>query len=248
MAPKRRSYYEATTHLKADLVMRQHAHSQKRGAWKPGVQTTLAPAAIDASSAPTRLWMWNSGITLRQRSRAPSARVAPIWWAEAHRLRSVSGTILGRAVVPDVCSTSATSSGAAGARCVTGRRALPESVKTPAGSSSRGENDHRPGMQVGEVEIELRRLVRRVERRAGRGGGDSQESYSRLGAIGKDERDAIAVAEPKARKGCHDGIDLLPQAPIGERAAVGGNESDGFRRRRRACRNQVVDTLTTRGG
>jgi len=25
MAPKRRSYYEATTHLKADLVMRQHA-------------------------------------------------------------------------------------------------------------------------------------------------------------------------------------------------------------------------------
>jgi len=28
MAPKRRSYYEATTHLKADLVMRQHGVGQ----------------------------------------------------------------------------------------------------------------------------------------------------------------------------------------------------------------------------
>jgi len=31
MAPKRRSYYEATTHLKADLVMRQHERMHRQG-------------------------------------------------------------------------------------------------------------------------------------------------------------------------------------------------------------------------
>src|SRR5918998_555816 len=53
-------------------------HAKKRGAKKPGVQTTLAPAASEASSAAIKPWMWNNGITLRQRSCDDSCNVRPM--------------------------------------------------------------------------------------------------------------------------------------------------------------------------
>ena len=55
--------------------------------------------------------MWNSGMTFRQRSSAVSASEVLILPAEAATLAWVSGTILGRDVVPDVCRISAMSSG-----------------------------------------------------------------------------------------------------------------------------------------
>src|SRR5215213_6706339 len=68
--------------------------SKKRGAKKPGVQTTLAPVASDASSAAIKPWMWNNGMTFRQRSCGDSRSVAPMLRAEAQTLACVSGTIL----------------------------------------------------------------------------------------------------------------------------------------------------------
>ena len=58
-------------------------------------------------------WMWNSGITFRQRSAAVSRSVCATLSAEAHTFRCESGTILGRDVVPDVWRMRATSSSSA---------------------------------------------------------------------------------------------------------------------------------------
>jgi hypothetical protein len=79
-------------------------------ALKPGVHTTLAPALRLARIAAMSPWMWNSGMTFRQRSPGVSARVVRMLRADAQRFLWLSGTILGRDVVPDVCRTSATSS------------------------------------------------------------------------------------------------------------------------------------------
>jgi len=62
MAPKRRSYYEATTHLKADLVMRQHgATLGARGHFILDRQDALTPqpmqiglSALPAGRQPNR--------------------------------------------------------------------------------------------------------------------------------------------------------------------------------------------------
>src|SRR5688572_1774548 len=77
---------------------------------KPGDVTTDAPALREASIAAIRPWMWNSGMTFRQRSAGVRARASRMLPAEITRLRWLRGTILGRAVVPEVWSTRATSS------------------------------------------------------------------------------------------------------------------------------------------
>ena len=55
--------------------------------------------------------MWNSGMTFSERSAAVRCSDSAMPAAEHPRLRWRSGTIFGREVVPEVCSTSATSSG-----------------------------------------------------------------------------------------------------------------------------------------
>src|SRR5215831_479722 len=93
-------------------VGRNSASQAKNGdASKPGGHTTLAPAISDASSPMTRPEPWNSGTTLRYRSLSSRPRATHAWPAEAQRLAWVNGTIFDCAVVPDVRSTSATSSG-----------------------------------------------------------------------------------------------------------------------------------------
>ena len=82
-------------------------------ALKPGEQHTSAPADSGASSEAIKPWMWNSGMIDRLRSPGVSASVCLTFLADAHTLRWASGTIFGRDVVPDVCSTSAMSSGSA---------------------------------------------------------------------------------------------------------------------------------------
>src|ERR1700749_128781 len=78
-------------------------------ALKPGVQMTLAPAARLDRVAAISQWIWNSGMMLRQTSSSRSPKVLPIGEAEAVTLVWVRGTILGREVVPEVCSTRAMS-------------------------------------------------------------------------------------------------------------------------------------------
>ena len=80
-------------------------------ALKPGVQNTMEPADSGVSTPAIRPWMWNSGMMLSPRSAAVKARVRAMCWAEAHKLACDRGTILGREVVPEVCSTMDTSDG-----------------------------------------------------------------------------------------------------------------------------------------
>ncbi len=75
----------------------------------PGVQHTCAPARSEASVAAMRPWMWKSGMMLRQTSPGASDNVRAMFPDEAITFRCSSGTILGRAVVPEVCRTSAMS-------------------------------------------------------------------------------------------------------------------------------------------
>ncbi len=89
------------------------SHSPNLNALKPGVQHTAAPADSDAVTAAISPWMWNSGMMLRQVSAGPKPSVAAMCRAEAATLPLLSGTIFGRAVVPEVCSTSAGSPGRA---------------------------------------------------------------------------------------------------------------------------------------
>ena len=79
-------------------------------ALKPAVQNTCEPAASGASTPAIRPWIWNSGMMLRPQSVALNCSVWRMLAADAARLRCDSGTILGREVVPEVCSTIDTSS------------------------------------------------------------------------------------------------------------------------------------------
>jgi hypothetical protein len=79
-------------------------------ALKPGVQNTCEPAASGASTPAIRPWMWNSGMMFSPQSVAVNCSVLRMLLADAARLPCDSGTILGREVVPEVCSTIDTSS------------------------------------------------------------------------------------------------------------------------------------------
>ena len=116
------------------------SQEKKRSALKPGAQNTLPPAASDDSTAAINPWMWNSGMTLRQRSPGPSASAAAICRADAARLAWVSGTFFGREVVPDVCSASAASSGAAGRASARPDAGEPVSAKSPAAAPASSSN------------------------------------------------------------------------------------------------------------
>src|SRR6266404_6057564 len=116
------------------------SQAKKRRALKPGVQLTDAPEASDERTAAIRPWMWNNGMMLRQRSFGFSATAPPIWRAEAARLAADSGTILGRAVVPEVCSTNALSIPRDGPvlLALAGESARVSSVNRPAGPAATG--------------------------------------------------------------------------------------------------------------
>ncbi|MGC2134823.1 MAG: hypothetical protein WA661_16385 [Xanthobacteraceae bacterium] len=76
---------------------------------KPGVQTTLEPAASAAITPEIRPWPWNNGSTLSRRSRGSSAIAAPTLWADRQTLAWVSGIVFGRDVVPEVNRINASS-------------------------------------------------------------------------------------------------------------------------------------------
>ena len=86
---------------------------KKRRALKPREQQTCAPAASEERTAAISPWMWNSGMMFRHTSPGTNWSALPMFRAEAVTLRWSSGTIFGREVDPEVCSTRATSSGSA---------------------------------------------------------------------------------------------------------------------------------------
>ena len=162
-------------------------------ALKPGVQNTCEPADSGASTPAIRPWMWNSGMMFRPRSAGVNCSVRAMLRGRGAQVGAASAArSSGREVVPEVCSTIATSSGcgvAAGARRACG--AAPSrgrSVKLPAGRRRRRPgracarpaccatstrrrgaavlDDQRLGVQVRQVELELVGAVGRVQRRA----------------------------------------------------------------------------------
>src|SRR5262249_26568985 len=82
---------------------------KKAAASKPGVQTTLEPADNAARTPVISPSPWNRGNTLSKRSRGSRARGAPTLRATRQTLACVSGTILGREVVPEVTRMNASS-------------------------------------------------------------------------------------------------------------------------------------------
>ena len=86
------------------------SQAKTRSALKPGVQITVLPAWSEAITPAISPWMWKSGMMLRQRSPGASDIHSAMLRADAQRFAPVSGTILGRDVVPEVWSTSAASS------------------------------------------------------------------------------------------------------------------------------------------
>ena len=102
---------------------------------KSRVHTTLPPAIIEARAPATRPWPWNNGMTLRHRSPAVSPSATLVFSAAAKMFRCVSGTSFGRAVVPDVESINATSSGPPNPSGAGRGRRSPSRVKSPAAPS-----------------------------------------------------------------------------------------------------------------
>src|SRR5439155_999148 len=89
-----------------DLAAFPSSQWKKRSALKPGVTHTCPPADSDDSTPATSPWMWKSGMICRPTSAGERESVAAMCRAEAVRFACVSGTSLGRAVVPLVCRRS----------------------------------------------------------------------------------------------------------------------------------------------
>jgi hypothetical protein len=82
--------------------------------------------------------MWNSGMMFSPRSADEKPQRRAMFCAEAARLACVSGTIFGREVVPEVCSTIETSPGWASPARAAGVAAGRSRSKSPAPPSARG--------------------------------------------------------------------------------------------------------------
>ena len=220
------------------------SQEKKRKASKPGEQLTLAPAARVASTGATRPWMWNSGMTLRQRSDGARASVATMLAAEAQRLAWLSGTIFGREVVPEVCRMRATASPA---RSATGASAAPSKANSPALSPSRSEmtgmprafatldggrlgtgiDDQGAGVEIVEIELELALLVTRIQRRGCTPRRHADESARGQGAVREHDGDAIGRGDSRPTQLTPHSLNLVPKATI---AAPGTpRRTDGFR-------------------
>ena len=162
--------------------------------------------------------------------------------ADAHSWRCVSGTSFGREVVPDVCSTSATSSGSGrvvraprptalrrgrrrrrgpdGSTCSSSTW-MPRSAATSrAGVSSVAPTTTASRADVLEVEGELLRAVRGVERRRGRRLRDREKRACRLRAVLDQQGDAALGSQSALAKPAGGLRDELQQARVRERAAA----------------------------
>ena len=114
------------------LIFSSRAWSRNFRALNPPVQQTEAPFDMLVARTAISPWIWNSGMMFRQWSLSVSSRLAAILRADAMILRCISGTTLGRDVVPDVCRTSASLSAPAGVASASASNSL----KAPAGSLS----------------------------------------------------------------------------------------------------------------
>ena len=155
---------------------------------------------------------------------------------DAIRLACVSGTPLGRLVVPLVCRNRAMSSGRGGSGIARPAAGSPSPSRRTRPLRRRGGGPDRQAERAGhvadgcapggamtraapdvfEVEAELLGLVRRVERRrdqAGRRHG--QERRQVFQAVGQHDGDGLARLEPRLPQHGRQRLDLLGQATVG---------------------------------
>ena len=171
--------------------------------------------------------------------------------AEAHRLRCDSGTILGREVVPEVCSTSAMSSGSAmPPRAAAVPRASVGHERKAAGTGVRARHqfddphaqplrdldgrtaaatrdDQRLGLQVAQVELELLGAVGRIERRARDAAGAGHEAGRHLGAVVEHDRDPVVAPDAEGVEPGQRGVDQRHAGPRSRALARPGADSAG---------------------
>src|SRR5579862_5356528 len=106
---------------------------------KPDVQTTLDPAASPASRPEIKPCPWKIGSTFSNRSRGPSDKWEPTLPADRQTLACVSGTVLGRDVVPDVRRMNASSVVEENSSCPDRGSLRPEIRNEPAARVVRGK-------------------------------------------------------------------------------------------------------------
>ena len=184
---------------------------------------------------------------LRQRSSGVSASDVARCGAPRRRGCAVdSGTIFGRAVVPDVCSTSAISAArptCPGLAALAGVSADTSSVKLPAGPSSVGHqlddrhadllghgahravhallHDHGLGLQVVEIELELVGAIGGIERRrAGAPTATAMNDDAISGPFGTTMATRSSRPMPTPFSVGHRVVDQLLETAIGEPRAV----------------------------
>jgi hypothetical protein len=98
------------------------------------------------------------------------------------------------------------------------------------GRTAAVRHDHRLGIQVTEVELELVRAVGRVQRRSRAGTGYGNKSAGHLRAVGQDDGNPVAAANAEAIQGVGSTRDELVQATITQRNAGRCRHGDGIRR------------------
>ena len=225
------------------------SQSKKRGAWNPGGQTTLPPAARLASTPATSPWMWNSGIKFRHRSLSPSSSVSRMCAAEDTRFLWFNGTIFGREVVPEVWRISAmsapSSSSVRPAPCPFGapsRATVPLGGATqlqdfdshPFGHAPRGRfhslgEDQGAGPDVAQIEFEFLGSVPRIQRRNGSRRRHPQKRGGHLDPVGEHHRHAVAAADSRSPQTGDGPRDQIHQFPVAHRPALRRQKGGGLR-------------------
>ena len=216
------------------------SHSKKRKALKSPGQAMAPPADRGASSPAMSPWMWKRGITNRQRSSEVRASDSAMLAAERARLAWVRGTVFGRAVVPEVWRTRATSSGAGegpgagvrGAPLSVRVRSRPSPCRWRAADAGQGGDLLRVGgghddlhAQLLEGEGQLLLAVTGVEGSGGSGGGGGETGGGHAGAVGEDESDTVAGRDTGAAKLAGERVDSRTQ--VGERGIAAAHTLDG---------------------
>ena len=197
-------------------------------------------------------------MTVNERSAAVSCSDAAMFCADAARFRWRSGTIFGRDVVPDVWSTSASSSavgragsgsrrtvrrgGRAGSRpggdLEVDRQAAtaePDDRRLRRRGGQRGRRaavrHERRGAEVVQVEAELLLAVLRVQRRRAADRHGRQQDQRHLRTVRQDDGDPVARSEPGRAEALGQPVDRLAKGGVVDRLAP-----DGHQRRTRAIR------------
>jgi hypothetical protein len=146
-------------------------------------------------------------------------------------LACVSGTIFGRDVVPEVCNTSAMSSGRASprtdARCRRWIRmqfgyidAHPRGDRARRRVQPRG-NDQQPGLQILQVEREVVFAISRVQRGTTAGRSGCEERRRHLGAVGQHDGNRVIRAQAAVTQLLPDPAHEATELAKAERRATG---------------------------